>query len=423
MQTRSLANSIAVAAATMIVASPVWAAPVPPPPPNIFDGPALLVLDNSDTATALNQGVLQISTANGKVKRLLDHTAILQAQVDAGVIPSIAAGDINFREAGTAFVSDALFFVEADSDSIMKLSSDGTVTVHIKASDFPSGTRIRLKGLAVRELGRSLVVVNDATASLWEFRADTPGVISEAVSEAALVAANGGNSVDLDGGVTSDSIGNLYVPSDDETATSPQGIFKVAANGDITALKSTTFVDIDNFLTYDQETDTIVVADDGDPATGGIGIETAILRVTQSGGVSTIADKTALDGTVGTKADLEGGLVFGTLQVGVDAKRRPIVERRLFVAESGSNSILAIDTSVSPGDISVFVSRDNIAAQIDYLPGALPELEGGISFIPEPSSLLLMGLSGIGAWGWNQRKRRKGICRKRSLTSSTQTTT
>lgn len=426
MQFRSLTNLIAVIAAAhaLVAVSPVVAGPIPPSVPSstIFGGPMLLVLDNSDSNTdGANQGVLGISTHDGTVTRLLDHTAIFQAQVDAG-IPS---GDINFEAAGSVFTSAGFLFVERASDSIMLLGHDGTLSVHIKKTDFPSAAQpeINLKGLAIRT-GNRIVVANDDDdpdadlKGLWEFDLNTPGIITEIVDEAALVSGNGGNPVNLDGGLTSDSMGNLFLPSRRRRGLSPvpNSLLKVDSNNSVSIRsQDDEFEDLNAFLVYDSETGNIIVADTD---------KSTLFDVAQDGEASELFPKADFEAEVGSNRNpLAGGLAFGTLGIPQPPTIKVVQERRLFVADSGSDSILAIDTSVSPAAISVFLSRSDIASQIDYLPGALPEFDGGISFVPEPSSLFLMGMAGMTAWGWNRRKRRQGrTCRKSSLMSSTQTT-
>ncbi len=423
MRSRSHKHPTYVVAAVLCLCSAAVAGPIPPGPPihPAFQGDGLLVLDNSDEGSGQrNEGILLVDTHTQEIERILDRNTILQAQVDAGVIGSIAAGEINFREAGIAYNGEAFFFVERDSDSVMKFTKFGELSVHVRASDFGTGTN--LKGLAVDNKSGQVFVVNDSTDSIWEFDPDVPNTITEAVTEADIVAANGGDSIDLNGGLTADPDGNLYVTSDRRTTSNPTNtLFKVDSAGSVTVIAKTGALDdIDNFLAYDTETNTVVVADDGD--SGGSSTATALLDVDQSGNITTLADKTTLDNLVSTTADLEGGLAFGRIRTGF-IKFDPITERRLFLAESGSNSILVIDKSVSPTDLQIYLSQADILSQVDYLPGTFPELEGGISFIPEPSSLFLLGISGLGAWGLNRRRnRQEAACRKKCLTSSTQTT-
>ncbi|MDA1015699.1 MAG: PEP-CTERM sorting domain-containing protein [Planctomycetota bacterium] len=373
--------------AALLVGSPTSAGPINPP--DAFGRASLWVLDNSGSA----ESVLYIDLYTNMVTQIISN---------ADILATTGFTSVNFLEAGAAHGGGAFFFVDRASDTLLRFDSGGNLSVHLSKSVLEaasSGSNISPKGLAFSQSTGYLV--DDQTDSILSFNAATSGSAAVFVSKATLLAASSNSNIDLNGGIATDSSGNLYVASDQSAS---QELFKITPTGTVTLLKAgSPFVDIDNFLTVDPDGN-VVVADDGDNPTASA--ETAIYKVTQSGVVTTIADKAALDGVVGTTANLEAGLVYGAIP-GIKNQ----LQSYLFIGDEGSDSILGIRTDRTPVEFEVFVT----AADITAVTGSIPEIEGGIAFIPEPASFVLMGASILGFCGWRRGRKRQGRHERRTI--------
>ena len=371
----------------LLVGSAATAGPINPP--DAFSRASLWILDNSGSAESVLYFDLQRNT-------------ITQIISNADILATTGGSSVNFLQAGAGHAAGAFFFVDRVSDTLLKFDQAGNLSIHLSKSVLEAastGSNISPKGIAFS--GSTGYLVDDQTDSILSFDAQTGGSASVFISKAALLSASGNTNVDLNGGITTDSSGNLYIVSDQIAA---QELFKITPNGTISLLTSgSPLVDADNFLTVDPNGN-VVVADDGDDPNSSA--KTAIYRVTQSGVVTTIANKAALDAAVGTVANLEGGLVYGAIP-GIKNQ----LNSYLFVGDEGSDSILRIQTDVNPAVIDVLIS----AADITAVTGTVPEIEGGIAFIPEPTSLVLLGTSVLGFCGWRRRKNQQGRHERRNI--------
>lgn len=171
--------------------------------------------------------------------------AVTKAQILAATLEAF----VNFDNNGIAFdgvVGGDLFFTEAFSDSILKLSG-GVLSVLTSEADIIAETgegSADPDAIAFDSTG-SLFVNDDSSDSVLKVN-PTTGTVSVHTSEAAFLALVGITSVDLGGGIVGGLGGVIYTVSDG----TPDAIFEIASDGTPSILASgSPFSDLDVFMT------------------------------------------------------------------------------------------------------------------------------------------------------------------------------
>ena len=368
------------------------------------------------TATEAN-GDTAATVVNLNVTVTGDDQPIVTVTDAAGLEDTAIALDIMATLAdGTTGVSHALFMLEEDTDSILKVNPDGSITQivtqdEIKALTGESDADMDNRGIAIDADGNVYFTEKDSDAILMKpadggalqivvseaqiaaltgssgadpkaltigpdgkiYVADdtSDSIISfdPATSQLALVASrsdftdiSGISSVDLDGGIVINADGKLFVASDGYPNNSENAIFEIdTASGDVSTLaQGTPFTDLDVYMALAPNGD-IIVADDGTDT---------IYRVDANDGtVTTFLSEAQLESLVGREVDLEGGIAFDAFG-------------NFYVAEENSDNVYSWpvdDLAAGTIDASagaLFVSENDIRDAI----GSGADLEGGIAF-------------------------------------------
>ena len=338
--------------------------------------PVITVVDvtgNEDTAIALDITVevpgfdpddamyLLEEGSDSVVKIEPDGTATVIA-TQAEILAATGQSDADMDDRGIGVDADGnVFFTEDDSDSILMVAADGSgVSVVASEADIAAVTGesgADPKALAVGPDG-TIYVSDDKSDSIIAVDPVT-GVVSSVINEAALEAALGSSSIDLDGGIVTAADGTIYAVSDGD----PDAVFAIdPATGTAQVLASgTPFADLDVYITLAPNGDLIVADDSGGDT---------IWRVdTADGSVSTFLSEAQLEAVVGQDVDLEGGIGFDSAG-------------NFYVAEENTDTIYtwpALDPNagtIDPAAGGVFVSK----AELTEVVGTTPDLEGGMTF-------------------------------------------
>ena len=338
--------------------------------------PVITVVDvtgNEDTAIALDITVevpgfdpddamyLLEEGSDSVVKIEPDGTATVIA-TQAEILAATGKSDADMDDRGIGVDSEGnVFFTEDDSDSILMVAADGSgVSVVASEADIAAVTGesgADPKALAVGPDG-TIYVSDDKSDSIIAVDPVT-GVVSSVINEAALEAALGSSSIDLDGGIVTAADGTIYAVSDGD----PDAVFAIdPATGTAQVLASgTPFADLDVYITLAPNGDLIVADDSGGDT---------IWRVdTADGSVSTFLSEAQLEAVVGQDVDLEGGIGFDSAG-------------NFYVAEENTDTIYtwpALDPNagtIDPAAGGVFVSK----AELTEVVGTTPDLEGGMTF-------------------------------------------
>ena len=338
--------------------------------------PVITVVDvtgNEDTAIALDITVevpgfdpddamyLLEEGSDSVVKIEPDGTATVIA-TQAEILAATGQSDADMDDRGIGVDADGnVFFTEDDSDSILMVAADGSgVSVVASEADIAAVTGesgADPKALAVGPDG-TIYVSDDKSDSIIAIDPVT-GVVSSVINEAALEAALGSSSIDLDGGIVTAADGTIYAVSDGD----PDAVFAIdPATGTAQVLASgTPFADLDVYITLAPNGDLIVADDSGGDT---------IWRVdTTDGSVSTFLSEAQLEAVVGQDVDLEGGIGFDSAG-------------NFYVAEENTDTVYtwpAVDPNegtIDPAAGGVFVSKAELTAAV----GSTPDLEGGMTF-------------------------------------------
>lgn len=257
---------------------------------------------------------------------------------------------MSFSNSGIAFdAAGAMYFVESNSDSVLKRATNGTLTVLTSEAAIiaAAGGTGDPDGIAFGSDG-FLYVNDDGSDSVLRINPST-GAVTVHVNQAALVAPLAITSVDMKSSIVGAEGGIIYSASDAD----PDAIFAITSAGVPSVLASGTppFNDLDVFMTRAQNGD-LIIADNAGSDT--------IHRVTPAGVVSTFLSEAQLEAVTGADVDLEGGIAFDS-------------SGNFYVADEASESILRFNSALNG---SVWIP----AAAMQAVTGVVPDLEAGIAF-------------------------------------------
>ena len=309
--------------------------------------------DPGDDSKVPNWGDLWVQDdASGTIMRVTPGGEVTVA-IDRDEITSVTgASTAGFNNTGLVFdASGNLYFTEDDSDTILKRSADGTLTVLATEAEIAAVAGYYSPDPEDVALGSDgmLYVIENGTSSILRCNPDT-GELSLFVEAQTLMALDGIESVNLHGGLVANDDGTFYVVS----YGSPCAIFEIAASGTPAVLVSGSGLGSpDDYAAIGPGGDLYVTEEDNNN----------ILRIKPEGVISVFlyqSDMTAITGA--GSAEVEGGIAFDALG-------------NFYVAEDTTENILRFDTVPSG---SIFVPADQMTA----LTGQVPNLEGGIAFVP-----------------------------------------
>ena len=366
--------------------------------------------DDGDTAETVVNLNVTVTDDDGPIVTVTDAAGLEDTAIALDIMATLADG--------TTGVSDALFMLEEGTDSILKVSPDGSIEQIVTQDEITALTGqgdadMDNRGIGIDGAGNVYFTEDDSDAILMKPADGGPLqiVVSEAeiaaltgssgadpkaltigpdgkiyvaddtsdsiisfdpaTSQLSLVASrsdftgiDGISSVDLDGGLVITPEGKLYAASDGHPNNSENAIFEIdttSAPADVSVLaQDVPFEDLDVFMALAPNGD-IIVADDGTDT---------IYRVDANNGtVTTFLSESQLESLVGHDVDLEGGIAFDHFG-------------NFYVAEENSDDVYrwpADDVAAGTIDTSagaLFISENDIRDSIDG--GA--DLEGGIAF-------------------------------------------
>ncbi len=318
-----------------------------------------------------------LDDGSDSVLRIGSDGSVSVAISKAEILAVTGQPNVGFFALGIAFdgvVGGAMVFTEGLSDAVLKWA-DGSLTILTTEAAIAVATGspdAEPRGLAFDSDGSLFANVTTLSGSPIDFDAvlkidPATGDVSLHVSQAQLEP-------------LVPNPNPLFDPVNLEVAivggpggviytasrTLPDVIFEIAADGTPSFLAggSTSIFGDFDYMTRALNGD-LIIADDQGPSGGGL-LGGAIFRVTPAGVVSTFISEVQIVAVTGdTAATLEGGMAFDSLG-------------NFYVVESRSDSILKFDSSLNG---RIFVS----AADIQAVTGVAPNLNSGIAFEPAPS--------------------------------------
>ncbi len=297
---------------------------------------------------------------NGVILRITPAGAVSVVVTAAEIMAATGAAGARFTDNGIAVdASGNMFFTDSESDTILRRTVGGTVSVLTSNAQIMAATgggSAWPEGIAFGSDG-FLYVTENATDSILQVNPAT-GAVSVYVGEATFNALPGITDVSIDASIVGTEGGIIYAVSDDGDAA-PNAIFEIilGAPPTVSVLASEPpFSDLDVFMTRAPNGD-LIISDDAGGDT--------IYRVTPAGTVSVFLSETQLEaaGCANGDVDLEGGIAFD------DAGN-------FYLAEENSDTIYRFDGALN---CSVWVTAANIQA----VTGIAPDLDGGIAFVSD----------------------------------------
>ena len=326
-----------------------------------------------------SEGILKITSA-GVVSVFKTEAQILAAS-------SSGVTDLSFAGHGIAFDSNGvIYFTAGGAEEVFKVATDGSISVLASTAAVSAVTgeaAFDPSGLTVGSNGNLFVVDREGSDRVLEINSTT-GAISVFTSGAAITAVAGITASNLQGGgIVAGPSGAIFVAnqsSDSAAHESDDALIQIDASGTPSILANTAdFTDPDAYITRASNGD-ILVADDV------VAGSHKVLRVTSGGTVSTFLSSAQLDAaSTAPNADLNGGIAFDS-------------DGNFYLSDLAGDNILKFSSGTL--DSSVFVSKSDIQTALGIsgdpsLQGMAfaPEVSGGGSPIPEPMSLVLLGLT------------------------------
>jgi len=310
-------------------------------------------LDPSDDIPVPNSGDLWFQDdASGTIMCVTPGGEVTIA-IDRDQITSVTGtSTAGFNNTGLVFdASGNLYFTEDDSDTILRRSYNGILTVLATEGEIAAVVGYSYPDPEDVALGSDgmLYVVENETSSI--LRCDpVTGDLSLFAEAQSFIDLDGITSVNLHGGLVANDDGTFYVVS----CGSPCAIFEIAADGTPAVLASGSGLGSpDDYAVIGPGGD-LYVTEEGN---------NDILRITPEGVVSIFlyeSDMRALTGA--SYAEVEGGIAFDALG-------------NFYVAEDTMENILRFDTGPTG---TIFVPAD----EMTDLTGYTPNLEGGMAFVP-----------------------------------------
>ncbi len=262
--------------------------------------------------------------------------------------------EASFNDAGLAFAIDGtMYFTEAASDSVLRRSVDGTLSVLFDSDGFRDATGVESpdpEGLALGADG-TVYVIEDNSGSVVAIdpSTGTATVVGTAAELGEVIAI-----ADVEFG------SNLIVGESDEvfvtTRGIPPGVLALTAGSAGRIVTSGNALGaIDGFMTRDHGGNLVMVDRDRD----------MIRRISTGGALSIAVTQSRLEETFGGEVRIDAGIAYDTAG-------------NLYVADDNSESIATFDAE---GNGRVWI---DVAAFVAVL-GVEPDLRAGIAFAPGAS--------------------------------------
>jgi hypothetical protein len=310
-------------------------------------------LDPADDIPVPNSGDLWFQDdASGTIMCVTPGGEVTIA-IDRDQITSVTGtGTAGFNNTGLVFDSSGnLYFTEDDSDTILRRSYNGILTVLATESEIAAVVGDSYPDPEDVTLGSDgmLYVIENETSSILRCDPDT-GELSLFAEAQTFIDLDGITSVDLHGGLVANDDGTFYVVS----YGSPCAIFEIAADGTPAVLASGSELGSPDDYAAIGPDGVLYVTEEGN---------NNILRITPEGVISIFLYESDMRAVTGASyAEVEGGIAFDAMG-------------NFYVAEDTTENILRFDT-VPTG--TIFVPAD----EMTELTGYVPNLEGGITFVP-----------------------------------------
>ena len=247
-----------------------------------------------------------------------------------------------------------MYFVESDTETILRKTPDGTLAVFAKESDvlpaLPGATNIDLDELKFGVDG-ILYATDDENDAVLRFDPET-GDASVLADRAAFNAAISLTELDLEKGLVASENGLLYVFSDGD----PEAVFSVCPNGTVSVvLSGAPLIDPDQFAARTPDGDILIYDDGGDDT-----VDDVIRRITPGGTASNFLTQSQIGAVTGGPQPAGRGFAFDD-------------SGAFYLAENNAG-ILRFDKDLNG-------IRLVTAQQISQITGISPDF-GGIAFAP-----------------------------------------
>lgn len=290
--------------------------------------------------------VLRYNTSTGELSVFLSEDDIRDATGDS---------DVDFDE-DNGIVFDAggnFYFTEGDNESILRWTTDGTLTRITSQDDIEAVTGDTSADPEAITMGPDgfLYVLDDDSNDVLRVNPAT-GDVSIFISETTIQAATGIGDFEPDEGIVAAADGSLFISNDGN----PDGVVEISAAG-VPSLLAThpDWTDFDLAITLDAAGN-LVGQDDN---------SNAIYRITRAGVVTELISEAAITAVLGQDARLDSGIAY-------DAAGN------LFFGDDGTDSIQRFTPS---GELTVVLTEP----QIEAATGDNPDLVGGFAFAPGDS--------------------------------------
>ena len=361
------------------------------------DAPVVTVTDatgTEDSAIALDIGATLADGSDGSVDAAMfileeESDTVVKVNADgttevvatkAEIMAATGKTHADLDDRGIVVDDDGnIFFSEMSSDSVLKISADdGSVSVVLSKDEIRSATgdsKADPRSLALDGDGNMYIMDAEADAILtYDISADSVSVLASESDLESVTANSSSGSVDLKGGLVASDDGNLYFVSSggDEIVMS----VNMATGAPAVVSSDNSFQDLDVFIALAPNGD-LIVADDGAQSLHRVDVDT--------GNVSDFLTNAELVAAVGESVDLEGG-------IGFDA------DGNFYIAEENTDNVYvwdADDASAGTIDTSsgqIHVSEADIASAT---PSSSADLEGGLTFGGGDGSTLEVVISGV----------------------------